>query len=89
MVTATHCGTSGVLNILVEVEERKRGLEKLQAAYKALTNEFLTEGTSHFARWGRTVEMLYPRIDTLAAGVATAESIAERLAVEAREEVSH
>jgi len=89
MVTATHCGTFGVLNTLVEIEERKRGLEKLQAAYKALTSEFWMEGTStsHFAQWGKTVEMLFPRIN--AAGVATAESIAERLAVEAREEVSH
>jgi hypothetical protein len=32
--------------------------------------------------------MSVPRIDSLAAEVATAESIAERLAVEAREEVS-
>jgi len=91
MVTATPWGTSGVLNTLVEVEERKRGLEKLRARYKALSNEFWTEeGTNYIERWGKTVEMLLPtRIDPLAVEVATAESIAERLAVEAREEVSH
>jgi len=90
MVTATHCGTFDVLNTLVEVEERKRGLENLQAAYKALTKEFrAVEGTNHFSQWGRTVEMSLPGINALAAEVATAESIAERLAVEAREEVSH
>jgi hypothetical protein len=74
---------------LIEVEERKRGLEKLQAAYKALTDEILTEdGPSYFDQWGRTMKMSLQRLGPPAAEVATAESIAERLAVEAREEVS-
>jgi len=80
----------GVLNTSIEVEERRRGLENLQVAYKGLTNEFWTEeGPSYFERWGRTMEMSLRRIDSLAAEVATAESVAERLSVEAREEVSH
>ena len=75
---------------LVELEERRRGLEKLQAAYKALADEFWTEeGPSYFDQWGRAMEMPLSRIDSLAAEVATAESIAERLAVEEREKVSY
>ena len=74
---------------LVELEERRRGLEKLQVAYKTLTDEFWTEeGLSYFDRWGRAMKMPLSRIDSLAAEVATAESIAERLAVEEREKVS-
>jgi len=89
MVTATPLGTFCVLNTLVEIEERRRGLEKLQAAYKTLSNEFWTEeGTDHFDQWGTRVEMSLRRTDSLATEVATAESSAERLAVEEREEVS-
>jgi len=66
------------------------GLEKLQVAYKALSNEFWTEdGPSCFDQWGKIMEMSQRRIETSTAEVATAESIAERLAVEAREEVGH
>ncbi len=76
---------------LVELEERRRGFAKFKAAYKALTDEFSTEeGPNHFDRWGRTMNLSFRRINTLAAEIAAAESIAERLAVEAREEeVSH
>jgi len=76
---------------LVELEERRRGLAKLNAAYKALTDEFGTEeGPSHFDIWGEAIEHLSLRIDSLAAEVTTAKSLAERLAPEAREkEVSH
>jgi len=84
MVTATLSGIFGVLNTLVEVEERKRGLEKLQSAYKALT-----EGSSYFDQCCKTMEMSFRRIDSLAAEVTTAESIAERSAVEEREKVSN
>jgi len=70
----------------VEIEERRRGLEKLQAAYRTLSNEFWTEeGTDHFDHWGSRVEMLSRRTDSLAAEVTTAESGAERSAVEERE----
>ena len=74
---------------LVELAERRRGLAKLQAAYKALTDELWTEeGLSYFDRWG--VELSSLKVDSLAAEVATAESITERFAVEAQEkEVSH
>ncbi len=93
MVTASSLDTFCYSQIpLVELEERRRGFAKLQAAYKALTDEFWTEeGPNYFDRWGRAMEgTLLPRIDSLAAEVAAAECIAERLAVEAREkEVSH
>ena len=56
------------------------------AAYKALTDEFWTEeGSNHFDLWGRAMAPSLLRIDPLAAEVAAAESVAERLAVEARE----
>jgi len=84
MVSATPSGILGVLNTLVEVEERKRGLEKLQSAYKALT-----EGSGYFDQCCRTMVMSFRQIDSLAAEVATAESTAERLAVEEREKVSN
>ena len=84
MVTVTPSGVLGVLNTLVEVEERKRGLEKLQSAYKALT-----EGFSYFDQCCEPIVMSFRRIDSLAAEVTTAESIAERLAVEEREKVSN
>lgn len=59
------------------------------AAYKALTDEFWTgEGPSYLDQWGRAMKLSLLRIDSLAAEVATAESTAERLATEAREEVS-
>jgi len=76
---------------LVELDERRRGFAKLQAAYKTLTDEFWTaDGTDHFDRWGRAVEPSLLRIHSLAAEIATAQSIAEGLAVEAREkEVNH
>jgi len=62
----------------------------LQAAYKVLSNEFWAEGApSYFDQWGKTMEMSQRRIEASTAEVATAESIAERLAVETREEVSH
>lgn len=74
------------LNTLAELEERRRGFEKLQTAYKALTDEFCTEeGPNHFDQWGKDTKPSLLRIDSLAAEVATAESIAERLAVETRE----
>ena len=76
---------------IVELEERKRRFEKLNAAYKALRDEFWTEeGPIHFDLWGMAAEQSLLRMESLAAEVATAESLAERLAVEAREmEVSH
>jgi len=90
MVTATPCGTFGVLNSLVEIEERRRGLENLQVAYKTLSNEFWTEeGTSYFDQWGSRVEMSLRQTDPLAAGVTTAESSTKRLAVEEWEQVSN
>ena len=63
----------------------------MNAAYKALTDEFCTEeGPSHFEKWGGVMKQSLLRLDSSAAEVATAESLAERLAVEAREkEVSH
>ena len=71
---------------LVELEERRRGFAKLQAAYKTLTDEFwMGDGTNHFDQWGRAVKPSLLRIHSLAAEVATAQSIAEGLAVEARE----
>ena len=75
---------------LVELEERRRGLEKLQAAYKALTDEFWTEeGPSYFDVWGRNIETSVSRIYSLSVDIGTAESLAERMAVKAREQVSH
>jgi len=76
---------------LVELEERRRGFAKLNAAYKALTDEFWTEeGPSHFDIWGGAMKQSLLRMDSLAAEVVPAESLAERLATEAREkEVSH
>ena len=76
---------------LVELEERRRGFAKLNAAFKILTDEFWTEeGHTYFDRWGRAIKLSLLRIDTLAAEIATAASTAERLAIEAREkEVSH
>ena len=74
----------------VELEERRRALEKLQVAYKALTDEFWTEeGPSYFDLWGRAIKTLVSRIHSLNVDIGTAESLAERLAVEAREQVSH
>jgi len=79
-----------VLNTLVEIEERRRGLEKLQATYKALSDEFwIEEGISYFDQWGSRVEMSLRRTDSLAAEVTVAGSSTERLAVEEREEVSN
>ena len=75
---------------LVELEERRRGLEKLQAVYKALTDEFWTEeGPSYFDRWGRAMKSSVSRIYSLSVDTRTFESLAERLAVEEREKVSH
>jgi len=75
---------------LVELEEQRRGFAKFNAAYKALTNEFWKEeGPSHFDIWGGAMKQSLLRMDSLAAEVTTAESLAERLAAEAREEVSH
>ena len=91
MVTPTSLDTSGILNTLVELEERRRGFAKLNAAYKTLTDEFRTEeGPSHFDLWSRAMKRSLFRMESLAAEVATAESLAEKFAVEAREkEVSH
>ena len=63
----------------------------MNAAYKALTDEIWTkEGPSHFERWGVKMKQSLLRLDSPAAEVATAESLAERLAAEAREkEVGH
>ena len=56
------------------------------AAYKALTDEFWTvEGPNYFDQWGRAVELSLLQNDSLAAEIATAKSLTERLAVEARE----
>jgi hypothetical protein len=50
--------------------------------YKALTDELLTEGgINHPDLWGGAIL----RIDSLAAEVATAESLTKRLAAEAQE----
>lgn len=68
----------------VELEERRRGLAKLNAAYKALTDEFWT-----FDQCGGDIKESLLRMDSLAAEVATVESIAERLAIGEREKVSH
>ena len=74
----------------VELQERRRGFVKLQAAYRALTDEFWTEeGPSYFDQWGRDMKPSLLRIDSLAADIASAESTVEGLAGEAREEVSH
>ena len=79
-----------MLNTLVEIEERRRGLENLQAAYKALSDEFwMEEDISFFDQWGSEIELLVRRTDSLAAEVTAAGSSAERLAVEEREEVSN
>ena len=52
----------------------------------ALADEFWTEGgPSHFDLWGRTMEPSLLRINSLTAEIATAESLTERLAVEAWE----
>jgi len=86
MVRTTPWGIFSVSNTLIEVEERRRGLEKLQTAYTALSTEFwMKEGTGSFDQWGSRVEMLSRRSDSLAAEVTTAESIAERLAIDERE----
>jgi hypothetical protein len=76
---------------LVELEERRRGFKKLNAAYRALTNESRTkEGPSHFDQWGGAMKQSLLRMDSLAAEVATAKPLAERLSAETREkEVSH
>jgi len=76
---------------LVELQERRRGFAKLNAAYKALTDEFWTEeGPSHFDIWGEAMKQLPLRIDPLAAEIAPAQSLAEKVAAEEREnEVSH
>ena len=74
----------------VELEERTRGYAKLSTAYKALKDEFRTEeGPSCFDLWGKSMRESLLQMDSLAAEVATAESLAERFAIEAREEVSH
>ena len=70
---------------LVELEERRRGLEKLQAAYKAWTEE----GPSYFDLWGSAIKTSVSRIHSLSVDIGTAESLAERLAVEEREKVSN
>ena len=77
--------------LLVELKERRRGFEKLRAAFKALADKLWTEeGPNCFDQWGRAVKLSLLQNDTLAAEIATAKSHAERLAVEAREkEVSH
>lgn len=69
---------------LIELEERRRGLAKLNAAYKALTDELWT-----FEQFGGETKQSLLRMDSLAAEVATAESITERLAIGEREKVSH
>jgi len=76
---------------LVELKERRQGFEKLQAAFKGLTDKFWTEeGPNYFDQWGRAMRQSLFRNNSLAAEIATAESLTERLAVEARErEVSH
>jgi len=92
MVTATPRGIFGVLITLVEIKERRRGLKILQTAYKALSNEFWASEFSvgsYFDLWGENMGYLLRRIDFSTAEVATAEFIAERLAVEEREEVSN
>ena len=71
---------------LVELEERRRGFAKLDAAYKALTDKFRTEeGPNQFDRWGRAMVPSLRRISALSTEIAAAQSITERLAIEARE----
>ena len=76
---------------LVELKERRQGFEKLQAAFKSLTDKLWTgEGTNYFDQWGKVMRMSLPQNDSLAAEIATAKSLTERLAASARErEVSH
>ena len=45
----------------------------------------MEEGPNQSERWGKDMESLVLRISSLAAEVSTAESVAERLACEARE----
>ena len=77
--------------LLVELKERTRGFEKLRAAFKALADNFWTEeGPNYFDQWGRAMKLSLLQNDTLAAEIATAKSLTERLAVEGMEkEVSH
>jgi hypothetical protein len=50
---------------LVELEERRRGFAKLNAAYKVLTDEFWTEeGPSHFDLWSRAMKSSLLRMDS-------------------------
>ena len=64
---------------------------KLKAAFEGLTDKFRTEGgPNYFDQWGEAIKLSLLRNDSLAAEIATAKSLTERLAVEAREkEVSH
>lgn len=65
---------------LVELDERSRGLEKLQAAYKKLTDELRPkEGPNYFEEWGRAMGPSLLRIDSLAAELVSAEATAGRL----------
>ena len=71
---------------LVELEERKSGFTKLDAAYKALAGELgVGEYLNRFGTWGKEVQLLVEQTESLAAEVATAESVAKKLASEARE----
>ena len=45
----------------------------------------MEEGPSYFDQWGRAMKLSLLRNDSLAVETATAESIAERIAVEALE----
>ena len=77
---------------LVELEERRRGFAKLNAAYKALRDRLMGEGghLNYLVAWGRGSKPSILQINALAAETATAESITEKLAVIALEkEVSH
>lgn len=75
---------------LAELEERRRGFAKLKAAYKTLKERFWKEeGRSYFDHWGEAMKPSLMGINSLAAEIATAESIAEELAAEAWEKVSH
>ena len=87
MVTETPLDTMEFTISLVELEERRRGFAKLNAAYKSLKDIVSPEeGPSYFDQWSRAMKPSLLRISSLAAEIATAECT---LAVDIREEVSH
>ena len=71
---------------LVELAERRQGFAKLNKAFKALGDEFWTEGgPTHFDLWGIVMEPYFLQINSLTAEIITAKSLTKRSAVEAWE----